>query len=141
MYEELIRTRRIRRHRATQDEIRRILGRAQRDVQTAETIMAIDWDWAFAVGYNAVLQASRAFMFRKGFRPASAEAHKNTFAFMREALGAEHEDLITYFDRMRAKRNQAVYDVAGIISETEAKGLLRRANGFVAFIADQLSLP
>jgi len=78
-------------------------------------------------------------MFAQGYRPASAEGHKNTFAFMRIALGKEHEELITYFDRMRVKRNQATYDVAGLITETEAQNLLEKARDFVAWIHNKLA--
>ena len=92
----------------------------------------------FAVAYNAVLQASRALMFAQGYRPAAAEGHKNTFAFVRIALGKEFEDLIGYFDRMRNKRNQAIYDVAGLITETEARSLFKEAVGFVKLVRGRL---
>jgi uncharacterized protein (UPF0332 family) len=46
--------------------------------------------------------------------------------------------LLTYFDRMRNKRNQAIYDVAGLITETEARNLFKRATEFVALIRDKL---
>jgi uncharacterized protein (UPF0332 family) len=137
-YEELLAAGRIRRVEASRKEVDQALQRAQRDLATARKIMAEDWDWGFAVAYNAVLQASRAYMFAQGYRPASAEGHKNTFAFMREALGQPHEKLIGYFDRMRNKRHQAMYDVAGMISETEARSLLKEASDFVAFIARKL---
>ena len=100
--------------------------------------MAEDWDWGFAVTCNAVLQASRAFMFSQGYRPASSQGHKNTFAFMSLARGKDYSDLINYFDRMRTKRNRAIYDVAGLISETEAHNLFKRATKFVARIKDKL---
>lgn len=100
--------------------------------------MASDWDWGFAIAYNAVLQASRAYMFSQGFRPASVEGHKNTFAFMRQALGKDYDDLISYFDRMRSKRNRVIYDVAGIITETEARNLFSKAAEFVAMMGRQL---
>lgn len=101
--------------------------------------MAHDWDWGFAVTYNAVFQASRAYMFSKGFRPGTREAHKNVFAFMQEALGDEYSDLMTYFDRMRVRRNRALYDVVGDISETETKNLFENAKDFVAFIAQEIA--
>jgi len=100
--------------------------------------MADDWDWGFAVAYNAVLQASRAYMFAHGYRAAGADMHKNTFAFMIVALGGELEELITYFDRMRSKRNRALYDVAGMISETEARSLLKKAVEYVKLIRAKL---
>ncbi len=102
--------------------------------------MAEDWDWGFAVTYNAVLQASRAYMFSKGYRPASARGHKNTFAFMAAAMGKEYENLISYFDRMRNKRNRAIYDVAGLITETEARGLFSKATEFVSLIKKRLKM-
>lgn len=138
-YEDLLKSRRIRKQRISQAEIKRALERAGRDLRTARRILAEDWDWGFAVAYNAVLQASRAYMFAQGYRPASAEGHKNTFAFMQIAMDKEYEDLITYFDRMRNKRNQAIYDIAGLITETEARNLLERATQFVQLIRGKLS--
>lgn len=139
IYDELLRSRRIREEKVSRLSVRQALERAERDLQVAVRLIAEDLDWAFAISYNAVLQASRAYMFAQGYRPASAEGHKNTFAFMRIALGKEHEELITYFDRMRVKRNQATYDVAGLITETEAQNLLEKARDFVAWIHNKLA--
>ena len=133
-YDELLKSGRIRREVISNEEIRHALDRADRDLKTARKVMASDWDWGFSIAYDAVLQASRAYMFAQGFRPASAEGHKNTFVFMRLAMGKEHEDLIGYFDRMRNKRNQAIYDVAGLITETEARNLFSRAEAFVKLV-------
>jgi len=137
-YDELLESGRIRKQKVSKAEIRQALERAERDLKTARMIMAVDWDWGFAVTYNAVLQASRAYMFAEGYRPASAEGHKNTFAFMRLAMGKDYEELITYFDRMRNKRNQAIYDVAGLITETEVRGLFSKATEFVKLIHGRL---
>lgn len=136
-----MKSRRIRREKVSQGEIDRALDRAERDLITSRKIMAEDWDWGFAVAYNAVLQASRAYMFSEGFRPSASNGHKNTFAFMMQALGKDFEDMISYFDRMRNKRNVAIYDVAGIITETEAKALLEKAVGFVKFMEARLRNP
>ena len=137
-YDRLLKSRRIHKARISQAEIDRALERAARDLKTAGKIMAEDWDWGFAVAYNAVLQASRAYMFAQGYRPASIQGHKNTFAFMRIAMGKDYEDTITYFDRMRNKRNQALYDLAGMITETEARNLVRKATEFVKLISRKL---
>jgi len=139
IYDELLRSGRIREEKVSRLSVRQALERAERDLQVAARLIAEDLDWAFAISYNAVLQASRAYMFAQGYRPASAEGHKNTFAFMRIALGEEHEELITYFDRMRVKRNQATYNVAGLITETEAQNLLEKARDFVAWIHNKLA--
>lgn len=134
MFDDLLRSGRIRKQKVSDKEIASAMERAERDLKTAAKIMAEDWDWGFAVAYNAILQASRAYMFARGYRPAGAQGHKNTFAFMGLAMGNDYQDLITYFDRMRNKRNQAIYDVAGMITETEARNLFARAVEFVALI-------
>lgn len=138
MYDDLLESGHIRKGKVSQAEIKRVLKRANRDLKTAKRVMAEDWDWGFAITYNAILQASRAYMFSQGYRPASAQGHRNTFAFMAVAMGKDYEDLITYFDRMRKKRNQAIYDVAGLITETEARKLFKKATEFVALIQKRL---
>jgi uncharacterized protein (UPF0332 family) len=132
--DNLLRSGRIRREAVSPAEIRDALKLADRDLRVARKLMAEELDWGFAVAYNAVLQAGRAYMFAKGYRPATAEGHKNTFAFLAAALGSEHADLVSYFDRMRSKRNQAVYGMAGRIAETEARNLLTKAAEFVRLV-------
>jgi len=138
-YDELLNSGKIHREKVSRQEINRALTRAERDLKAADKILNQDWDWCFAIAYNAVLQASRAYMFAQGYRPSSSEGHKNTLAFMRIAMAKEHEELILYFDRMRVKRNQAIYDLAGMVSETEAKNLLSKSTQFVRLIKRKLS--
>jgi len=129
--EDLLRKRKIYRHRASSEEIERLLELADRDIRMARLTMAEDWDWAFSIAYNAVLQSVRAYMYSRDYRPAAEQGHKNTFAFMRAASGKDLASTIGYFDRMRRKRNQAIYDVAGLITEKEAKAILKNAVAFV----------
>jgi len=136
--DELLRKRKIHRHRPSQEEIERTLQLADRDLRMARLTMAEDWDWAFSIAYNAVLQSSRAYMYSRGFRPAAEQGHKNTFAFMRATLGDEFSSMIGYFDRMRTKRNQAIYDVAGLITEEEARSILKNAVAFVGTVKADL---
>lgn len=137
-FEELLRQRRIHPHRATSEEITRLLALADRDIKMARRTMAEDWDWAFSIAYNAVLQSARAFMYSQGYRPATEQGHKNTFAFLRAALGDDFASLVGYFDRMRTKRNQAIYDVAGLVTEAEARAIFRKAVEFVKLIKGRI---
>ena len=137
-YDELLNSRRIYKEKPSRIRIKRALERAKRDLKTARMLMNQDWDWSFAIAYNAVLQASRAYMLAKGFRPSSNENHKNTFAFMQLAM-EEYSDMITYFDRMRVKRNQTIYDMAGVITETEATNILKKAEDFVKVLSGEVS--
>jgi len=137
-YDELLSSRRIREEKVSRPEVEKALERAERDLQTARELIERDLDWSFAVAYDAVLQASRAYMFAQGFRPATNESHKNTFAFMRLAMGKDYEELMAYFDRMRNKRHRAIYETAGLITETEARNILEKAEGFVSVIREKL---
>jgi uncharacterized protein (UPF0332 family) len=132
--DDLLRSGRIRRETVSAAEVRQALKLAERDLRVARKLMDEDFDWGFTVAYNAVLQAARALMFAQGYRAASLEGHKNTFAFLAAALGPQQADLVSYFDRMRNKRNQAVYGMAGRIAETEARNLLAKATEFVKLV-------
>jgi uncharacterized protein (UPF0332 family) len=132
--DDLIRAGRTRRETVSAAEIRQLLRLADRDIRVARKLMADEPDWGFAAAYNAVLQAARAFMFARGYRHAGAEGHKNTFAFLATALGKEHADLVSFFDRMRNKRNQAICGMAGRIAETEVRNLPAKATAFVRMI-------
>jgi len=136
--ENLVKEGKVKSIKSSKQEIKEILSLAERDLKMAEFVINQDWDWAFSISYNAVLQASRAYMYSKGYRASSHEAHKSTFEFMKLSLGRGHEDLIGFFDRMRPKRNRAIYDTAGLITETEVRELLKKAKDFVAIINDKL---
>ena len=62
-FEDLLRQGKIRPHRARPEEIERLLALADRDIRMARQTMAEDWDWAFSIAYNAVLQSARALMY------------------------------------------------------------------------------
>lgn len=77
-------------------------------------------------------------MFHLGYRPSSAETHKNTFQFMQLVVDEPFKQSISYFDRVRKKRHRIIYDEVGLVSEKEAKGLLKRAREFLSYIEGKL---
>lgn len=136
--DDLVAERRIYQVPISKADVAAALERAKRDLHTAEKILDVDNDWAFSISYNVVLQASRAVMFAQGYRPASHESHKNTFAFMLATVEETQKPLISFFDRMRVKRHQAIYEVAGTVTETEAGTLLAKAKEYVAWVSQRL---
>jgi len=132
--------RRIHRHTASEDDLRALADRAETDLASALHMLDQDADWALSIAYNAVLRSARALIFSKGFRPASHEGHKNTFAFLRIVATDEERPLITYFDRVRVKRHQALYDAEPRTSKTEAETLIRHARDFLAWTRRDLGL-
>ncbi|MGA2670511.1 MAG: HEPN domain-containing protein [Dehalococcoidia bacterium] len=136
--EELIEKGSIHPFEATRGEIKKAMGIARRDLTLAERLLGENFDWCFAIAYNAVLQACRAYMFHSGYRPASTEAHKATFEFMEIVVEEPLKKSISYFDRARTKRHRTLYNDVGLISEKEATELLRRAKEFLSYIESKL---
>jgi uncharacterized protein (UPF0332 family) len=128
MIEDLQRQGLIKKIPVDQKKVNDARAHARRDLITAGTLLASDRDWAYTIAYNAVLQAGRALMFSKGYRPTGANQHISVVQFA--GLYLHQNDTIT-FDRMRRKRNSSVYDTAGTISECEAESALSQAEDLV----------
>lgn len=136
--EELLARGSIHRFDATHGEVEKALEVARRDRTLAEKLLHENLDWCFAVAYNSVFQACRAYMFHLGYRPASVQAHKATFQFIQVITEEPLSRTASYFDQVRKKRHRTVYDDVGSISEKEAKGLLERAKEFLSYVESEV---
>jgi uncharacterized protein (UPF0332 family) len=125
--------------KATPEEISKAMEIARRDLSDAKGILRESLDWSYSIAYNAVLQACRAYMFQRGYRPASAEKHKATMAFMQVSVDDPLKETVDYFDRVRKKRHRVIYDEVGLISEKEAQQLIQKADEFISWIEKQLT--
>ena len=106
-------------------QVEESLNIARRDLISAQTMLNESNDWAYNIAYNAILQSMRALMYAQGYRASSKNSHIATLKFA-EIYFTQPE--IIFFDRMRRKRHQAVYDVAGTISQKEAEKAITRAD-------------
>jgi uncharacterized protein (UPF0332 family) len=111
--------------------VKRSFELAERDLKTAKKVLEESPDWAFSIAYNSMLQATRALMFSKGYRPAGDKHHVSAVKFAESVLGRGSQ-LVVAFDRMRRKRHVAVYDVAGAVSKTDAENAIRWAGKFLS---------
>jgi uncharacterized protein (UPF0332 family) len=131
-FDELLAKGLIKRVRLSPSQVTDRLMLAKRDIKAAKTMMATDRDWAFSMAYNAVLQATRALMLARGFRPAGGEGqHKVAVMFAEITLGEKFQDDIYIFDKMRSKRHRVIYDVSGLVSQSEARQAFEFAVRFV----------
>ncbi len=139
-YEKLLSEGFIRKFQAEPEQIRHQLDVAARDLKTAvSNLESESYDWSYAIAYNAMLQAARALMFSRGHRPRSGEGqHKTVIRFAEETIGLKFEDEILFFDKMRSKRNRLVYEISGIVSESEGKQAIGIAEKFVGIIKEEL---
>ena len=130
---DLLRKGLIEKFESDADQVRNQVELARTDLASAKKILGIgDWKWAYNAAYNAMLQAGRGLMFSKGYRPKSEEGHVAVISFVNVVYSSKiPEDIRREFDRARRRRNEATYDQAGVISESQAKGLVEKAETFV----------
>lgn len=86
-------------------------------------------DWAFAIAYNAILQAIRALAFSRGYRPIGEAQHKTSVEILHIELG--DDPVVDQINRMRRRRNQVVYSMSGLVSQVEVEEALRVADAMV----------
>ncbi len=137
-YSELIKQNRIKAGKFSPEQVKQCVEIANRDTATSKSLQKENTDWAYNIAYNAMLQAGRAFMFSKGYRPSGEAQHAAVIEFLRLALDKSFKEKLDVMDIMRRKRNKAVYDSAGLVSETEVKDAVKNAGEFVAAVLDVL---
>ena len=136
--DELLKNRIIRKIKPDKKLASKSLEHARKDIDTAKVLVENErFDWALAVAYNAMLQAGRALMFSRGYRPSSIEGHIAVVKFLLATLGEETgEKAIIVMDGMRKKRHRAVYEEIDIVSESEAEQAITWAEELLDQIRD-----
>jgi uncharacterized protein (UPF0332 family) len=100
-------------------QIDRFLAGADKKLASARKILAFDEEACLQQAYEAMLKASLGFMFSHGFRARSQPGHHIAIIeFVRQRIDRKHAGLLTVLDRLRRKRNQALYDDTGFVSHT-----------------------
>jgi uncharacterized protein (UPF0332 family) len=113
-------------------QIGRFLESAERKLASARKILAFDEEACLQQSYEAMLKASLAFMFSHGFRARSQPGHHIAIIdFVRARLDKKHAPLLTVFDRLRRKRNLALYDDTGFVSHHDAEEAIAAAQRYL----------
>jgi hypothetical protein len=95
----------------------RFLASADKKLVSARKILAFDEEACLQQAYEAMLKASLGFMFSHGFRARSQPGHHIAIIdFVRSRIDKKHAGLLVVFDRLRRKRNTALYDDTGFVS-------------------------
>jgi uncharacterized protein (UPF0332 family) len=106
----------------------------------AKKVLCFDEETAYQMFYEAMLKASLALMLSYGLRPRGLPGHHiNIIEFCEKKLGKEYENLLNSFDKMRRKRNQAIYQPMVVITETEAKNALEVAEKYLLIIKKRIN--
>jgi len=86
-----------------------------------------------------MLKASLGFMFSYGFRARSQPGHHIAIIdFVRGRIDKKHASLLTVFDRLRRKRNLALYDDSGFVSHQEAEQAVEAAGRYLQVVRDDI---
>ena len=82
-----------------------------------------------------MLKASLGFMFSHGFRARSQPGHHIAIIdFVHSRIDKKNAGLLTVFDRLRRKRNMALYDDTGFVSYHDAEQALQSASEYLNVI-------
>ena len=130
----------LRTQRVDWGQIERFLQSAEKKLSSAHKILAFDEEACLQQAYEAMLKASLGFMFSFGFRARSQLGHHVAIIeFVRARIDRKHAGLITVFDRLRRKRNTALYDDTGFVSQHDAEQALETARQYLKVIRTDIS--
>ena len=125
----------LKQHTVDWAQIERFVASAEKKLASAHKILAFDEEACLQQAYEAMLKASLGFMFSHGFRARSQPGHHIAIIdFERARIGKKHAGLISAFDRLRRKRNLALYDDRGFVSQHDAKQALQAASDYLAVV-------
>jgi len=117
---------------------RECLKASERDLKAAKAMLGEDFDWAFSIAYNSMLQGVRALMFADGYRAVGEERHKTIGSYADAKLGQKYGEKVKLFNRMRVKRHTIIYEKANVVSEYEATFAIKIAEEFLETIKKKI---
>jgi hypothetical protein len=125
----------FKRHPVDWAQIGRFLASARWKLASAEKILAFDEEACLQQAYEAMLKASLGFVLSHGARARSLPGHHVAIIeFLEARIDKKHTALMASFDRLRRKRNMALYDDSGMVTRTEAKQSLETALQFIELV-------
>ena len=126
---------RLKPHTVDWAQIDHFLASADKKLASARKILAFDEEACLQQAYEAMLKASLGFMFSYGFRARSQPGHHIAIIdFVRARIDRKHSALLTVFDRLRRKRNLAMYDDTGFVSRHDAEQAVESARQYLDVI-------
>ena len=129
-WQRLSNAKHVQTHATTKRELDDLLAVIDRDLQDAG-VPGLSADRSFATSYNAALQTAKMAIACAGYRVIAKKGHHQvSFEGAELAVGPSTSKLAAYFETCRRKRNTLDYDVANVVSDTEAVELLQKAQEF-----------
>jgi uncharacterized protein (UPF0332 family) len=116
-------------------QIERFLASADKKLALAHKILDLDEETCLQQAYEAMLKASLAFMFSYGSRARSQPGHHIAIIeFVNTRIDKKHAGLLVVLNRLRRKRNMALYDDTGFVSRRDAEQALESAKRYLGVL-------
>lgn len=119
----------MQRHRPSRQEIADLVKVADRALQDAR-VEGLSPDGRFVNAYHGMLALATAVLAASGLRAVGIGRHAATIEALPQVMKAT-EQVAAYLEICRRKRNQAVYERAGVVTESEARELAQALEEFV----------
>ena len=120
-------------------KIQYLIKRAEQDLKTAKLIRKSDSAATYQLLYEGMLHTALAYMVSDGAQPDIRGKHKTVIDYVAFKLGAHHESNMEFYDRMRRKRHQLMYEPGPCAcTEKELDDAQKAVRGFIALISDQI---
>jgi hypothetical protein len=119
----------VRTHKTSKRELDDLRTVIERDLHDTG-ISGLSADRSFATAYNAALQTAKMAIACAGYRVVGHGHRQGSYEATELAVGASVATLVAYFELCRRKRNTLDYDVANVVSDSEAAELVQKAQQF-----------
>ena len=120
-------------------KIQYLIKRAKQDLKTAKLIRNSDPEATYQLLYEGMLHAALAYMVSDGVQPDIRGKHKTVIEYVAFRLGAHHEPNMEFYDRMRRKRHQLMYEPGpNECTEKELDDAQKAVRDFIALISAQI---
>ncbi len=131
--ENLLRIGKLKPHKATREEVVRLLAAMRRNLRDAHNA-EISPESRFDIAYKAVMQCALVAMLANGYRPSTNEPghHATVLQSLPTTIGLANERMIV-LDQLRKKRNLSDYSGAGV-TEEEVAACVRSAEELAAIV-------
>jgi hypothetical protein len=110
---------------SSHQEIAGLLRKVDRDLTQCQS-PDLSADWQLTIAYNAALGAATVALRASGFRVQKGAGH-HLHTIQSLALTIQDNAIVSQFEKFAPKRHNAVYDVAGSVSDTEAEEMIELA--------------
>ncbi len=119
--------------------VENFLKRAKKDLASADRIRDSDLEGSYQLLYDAMLHSAMAFMIQEGVQPDIRGKHKTLVDFAGFRLGKDFKSKIDFYDRMRRRRHQFLYEPGPYAcTEKEIEDARKVALDFIGLISKEI---